>query len=179
MEDKKDKDNKKNFEDIYEREADSLFRYTIMKINPRTEAKDVVQDVFIEFWQVMQRDELIKNPRAYLFTILRNRIIDWYRKKKMYSLDAMLERNGDEVPFDVKDSKEENRAMLSSETREIIEVINTLEPSYKDVVYLRLVEDLNPEEIGRILEINTNAVSIRITRGVEKIRNILKIEKPL
>ncbi|MEK7642161.1 MAG: sigma factor-like helix-turn-helix DNA-binding protein, partial [Patescibacteria group bacterium] len=41
-----------------------------------------------------------------------------------------------------------------------------------DAVYLRFVEGLSPPEIAEIIGISTNATSVRITRGLEKLRTL-------
>lgn len=169
--------NKQQFEEIYEREVNSLFRYCTLRVGVRSQAMDIVQDVFIELWQIYQKGEVVNNPRALLFTILRNRIIDWYRKKKALSLDSMMERHDDEQSFEPRDQKAEDNIMISAESKRALEAINSLDESYREVLYLRLIEDLSPEEIGSILKINTNTVSVRITRGLEKLRKKLHIEK--
>lgn len=166
---------KKIFEDIYEDQADSLFRYTFFRVSNRAQALDIVQDVFAVFWQSLNKGTEIKNHNAFLFTILRNRIIDWYRKKKSLSLDRIIENSMDGQTFEIEDIKASSVVVMSAEAREIIETINTLSPEYRECVYLRLVEDLSPEDIGKRLGIKTNAASVRINRGIEKIRNQLKI----
>lgn len=170
---------KKQFEKVYEAEIDSLFRYCAFRISSREQAMDIVQDVFIEFWQILNKDEKVQNSRAFLFAVLRNRIIDWYRKKKAVSLDLMLENNEDKQAFEPIDSKSEDDIILSAESKRVVEMINTLDANYQEVLYFRLVEDLQPEEIASLLKINANTVSVRITRGLAKLRDKLKIEKLL
>ncbi|MFA6000302.1 MAG: sigma-70 family RNA polymerase sigma factor, partial [Candidatus Paceibacterota bacterium] len=72
-----------------------------------------------------------------------------------------------------------NDIVLSAEARAMIEAINVLPPNYRDVLYLRLIEDFTPEEIGNMFGMSANMVSVRITRGLEKLRKELKIEKIL
>ncbi|MEX2052071.1 MAG: RNA polymerase sigma factor [Candidatus Paceibacterota bacterium] len=167
---------KEYFEEIYANEADTLFRYCLFRISNRAQAIDIVQEVFIELWQALQKDEDIRNPRAFLFAVLRNRIIDWYRKKKSVSLDAMMHRREDEKNFEPEDPKASKDIIWSAEVTEIIEAINFLPDPYREPVYLRLIEDLSPPEIARMLESNANTISIRITRGIKKLQKYLNIE---
>jgi RNA polymerase sigma-70 factor (ECF subfamily) len=171
-------DIEKQFKTVYDAEADSAFRYCLFRVSSRSQAIDIVQDVFIELWQTYQSGQVIKNARALLFTILRNRIIDWYRKKKSLSLDGMMAKNG-EYGYEPTDDKAYDSIMFGAETLGVIQAINDLMPNYRDVVYLRLVEDRTPEEIAAVMKTNANVVSIRITRGLEKLRKNLKIKKPL
>lgn len=165
---------KKHFEEIYEKEADPLFRYCVLRVGNRSQALDLVQETFLEYWQTCQREE-IRNCRAYLFKVLRNRIIDWYRKKKSLSLDSLMEnKDGNTGSFDPADDGTMERISLSMEARQMIDEVNALPERYRDAVYLRLVEDLGPEEIASRLKSNKNIISIRISRGLKKLRERLK-----
>jgi RNA polymerase sigma-70 factor (ECF subfamily) len=163
-------DIKDQFKKIYEAEADSIFRYCVFRVSQRSQAKDIVQDTFIEFWQIYQKGEEVKNARALLYTILRHRIIDWYRKKKSLSLDGMMASKDGEQNFEPRDDRAYNDITFSAEAARAKEAINTLPINYRDAVYLRLIEDRSPEEIGALLGINANSASIRINRGMEKLR---------
>ena len=163
---------KQIFTQIYNKEADSLFRYCLLRVHEREKAIDIVQDIFTEFWKKINTGEKIKNERAYLFTLAHNKIIDWYRKKKSESLDALLENESEERPFDHPDEHSETDIISSSEAKNVLREISKLEPVYRDVLYLRFAEDLSPQEIAMILDITANTASVRITRGIEKLREI-------
>jgi hypothetical protein len=93
----------------------------------------------MRFWQALRKETVLRNDRALLYAIARNLIIDWYRKKKEASLDALSEegfeaKGTDEVPI-----------LHNAMNEEVLAVINTLdEPSlngvvdYKKSVKLRL-----------------------------------------
>lgn len=162
---------KQEFTKIYDRESDALFRYCIMRVSDKEKAIDIVQDIFAELWKAVNgAGKKIENERAYLFTLAHNRIIDWYRKKKTESLDALMENEDNGKPFDHQDEQAYSNIIFSAEAKQVLEKIETLEPIYKDVLYLRFAEDLPPEEIGKILGENANTISVRITRGLEKLR---------
>jgi len=168
-------DKKQQFTKIYEEEVDAVFRYTLSRVADREEVLDIVQETFSKFWQSLSGDVLIKHPRPFIFTVARNKIIDWYRKKKPQSLEAMSE-NEDDSPFQIPDEKIYEDIKLSAEASIILKAINKLSSSYREVIYWRFVEDLTPSEIAEILNITPNAVSVRINRGVEELRNNLKIK---
>lgn len=160
------------FNDIYASHADALFRFCLVKVSDREKALDLAQEVFARFWQRMLEDaEAIERPKTFLFAIARNAIIDWYRKKKSVSLDAMTdEETGD--PYEPFTDEMVSAVRLESEGRFLVDKIGELEPGYRDAVYLRFVEDLAPPEIAKILGVSANAASVRITRGLEKLRSL-------
>jgi len=61
---------------------------------------------------------------------------------------------------------------FEAEGRYLIDAITRLGPSYRQPVYLRYAEGLSPPEIGEIMGISANAVSVRINRGLEELRRL-------
>jgi len=156
------------FKKVYEEESDTIFRFCLTRVSDREQALDITQETFLRLWKSLLEEKKILNPRAFLFTITRNLIIDWYRKKKSISLDKMLD-NKDE-PYDVVDEKATNNIDLRAEGRYLLGKISELSEIYQDSIYLRFVEDMSPEEIGKVLNISTNTASVRISRGLEELR---------
>ena len=169
------KDIQSTFEAIYKKESDVIFRFCLLRVSNREQALDIVQETFLRIWKQMQEDKGILNEKALLFTIARHLIIDWYRKKKSFSLDAMAFNGNEEREggFDVLDeSTTIVNQELGAEGRYLIDQINSLESTYREPIYLRYVEDLSPGEIGKILGISANAASVRINRGLVELRKI-------
>jgi len=159
------------FKKIYGEYSDSIFRFCLSRVSAREQALDLTQETFLRLWQTLLEEKPIKNQRAFLFTVAHRLIIDWYRKKKSYSLDKMM---GEENSFfDPPDEKSTRQVELGAEGRYILEKINSLSDSNRDALYLRFVEDLSPEEIGKILGISANAASVRINRGLEELRKLM------
>lgn len=158
------------FEVIYEKESDAIFRFCLVRVSNREQALDITQETFLRLWQNLKGGQDIQNNRAFLFTIARRLVIDWYRKKKSLSLDNMMfdEKEGG---YDVADDKTtEGNLSSGAEGRYFLGRINELTPSNREPVYLRYVEDLSPPEIGEILGISANAASVRINRGLIELR---------
>ena len=158
------------FQTIYEKESDAIFRFCLVRVSDREEALDITQETFLRLWKNLLDGQTILNSRAFLFTIARRLIIDWYRKKKSSSLDNLIEG---ESGYDIADEKTvEDLNFSLSEGRYLLSKINELDLSYRDPVYLRFVEGLSPLEIGEVLGISANATSVRINRGLAELRKI-------
>ncbi|MBW3623731.1 MAG: RNA polymerase sigma factor [Armatimonadetes bacterium] len=54
------------------------------------------------------------------------------------------------------------------------EEINRLRPAYREAVLLRLAGDLSYEEIAGILQVSVNTVRLRVSRGMNRLRQRLK-----
>ena len=162
-------DIKHTFEAIYEKESDSIFRFCLTRVSDREQALDITGETFLRFWQNLIESKKILNNRAFLFTIARHLVIDWYRKKKSVSFQD-IPREDETEEYNPSDGMTQEILELGAEGRLLLEKINELSPSHKEAVYLRFVEDLSPGEIGDILGISANAASVRINRGLLELR---------
>lgn len=164
----------KVFGEIYSRESDAIFRFCLLRTSDREVALDFTQDTFMRFWNSLVLEKDIKNHRTFLFTIARNIIIDWYRKKKSYSLETIIENAAEGTrafqPVALDDVETEVEAEF------LIRKIRELPEPYSNAVYLRCVEELKPREISEILGESANVISVRISRGLEQLRNLLHLD---
>jgi len=162
-----------NFEKTYKEESDSIFRFCLVRVSDRDQALDITQETFTRLWQSLLEEKEILNMRAFLFTVAHHLIIDWYRKKKSFSLDSMMhktEKKEGEVDYDPVDPRTVDDLGLKAEARFLLDKINELPEASRDPVYLRFVEGLSPGEIGDILGISYNAASVRVNRGLAELR---------
>jgi len=60
--------------------SDYLFNYTITRVNDREIAKDLVQDTFVAGLKSMKNFKGEATERTWLISILKRKIIDYYRK---------------------------------------------------------------------------------------------------
>ena len=76
--------------------ADYLYAYTRARISDEELARDLVQDTFLAALEKVRSFEGRSTERTWLTSILRNKIIDQYRKKSSGLLDADVKRAEDE-----------------------------------------------------------------------------------
>ncbi len=166
------------FIELYKREGDNIFRFFLVRVSDREKAVDLTQDTFMRFWDASTKGDKdsIKYPKSFLFRIAKNLIIDWYRKNKPVSLDKILE-DEDSINYALLIDKDSVDLENAEEARFVLERIKDLEPIYQEAVYLRFVEDLKPQEIAEVLGKSVNVVSVRINRGIEKLRELTGIGK--
>ncbi len=162
---------KLRFNEIYRAESDAVFRFCLLRTSDREIALDFTQDTFMKFWNVLADTERqpVKNHRTFLFTIARNQVIDWYRKKKSLSLEAMME-GADGEQNDAFAPALEGSVETSVEAEHLKRKIQGLAEPYRHAVYLRCVEELKPREIAEILGESVNVISVRISRGLRQLR---------
>ncbi|MFA5652077.1 MAG: sigma-70 family RNA polymerase sigma factor [Candidatus Paceibacterota bacterium] len=159
---------------LYNKLSDSVFRYCMFRISDRDTALDITQETFTKYWDVLAEGQNVKNDKALIFTIARNLIIDYYRKKKSVSLEALTETDDEESveEFVLIEGNKKYDIETETEGRFLISKIIELPKSYQQIIYLRYVEGMNPDEIAKILGISINATSVKIHRGIAELKKI-------
>ena len=155
------------FNELYEANADSVFRMCLFKTSNREVALDLSQDIFTRVWGYLVDGNEVENLRAFLFTVARNRIKDYYKKKKTFSFtNAGIEDEEELLP---SDSVTSDRA----EHLELISIIQKLPPQHAELIQLRYIEGLPIEEIALIYNARPNTLSVKIHRILKSIREEL------
>src|SRR6187549_1040755 len=146
----------------------------MFRISNRDVAIDITQDAFTKYWDTISSGQDVKNDKALIFKITRNLIIDYYRKKKSLSLEALMETDDGESfeEFVLEKDNKRNEIELETEARFLISKITELPKSYQQIIYLRYIEGMGPEEIAKVLGISVSATSVRIHRGIEELKKI-------
>lgn len=134
------------------------------------DAQDLTQEAFIKAWR--RRDQLRDGQRAdaWLASIARNTAIDFLRRKSPVSEGegVELERSHGETPEQIL-LRSEKRSRLSEGLRRLTE-------REQMALILRDVEELEPDEVARILGCSKATVRCHIANAREKFRRYLKQE---
>lgn len=168
-------DQRERFKNAFEEHNDALFRHCVLRVSEREIAVDLVQDAFASTWGYIAKGKEVRNMRAFLFRTLNNSIIDYYRKKKSSSLDAIAEHVTLDVFEDLHDEESLRWAdMIDGE--ELIHKLKELPDIYMQVLSLRYVEGFSPKEISELIGESENVVSVRIHRGVKKLTEFVEAQ---
>jgi len=158
----------KEFERLFEQYSDSIFRHCLFKVSHRETALDIMQETFKRVWLKIIEGEKLDNQKAFCFRIANNLIIDFYRKSKAISLDSL------EVEPAVE--KGELNPSEQADLQIAIETIKSLGERYREAVLLRYVEGFSVKEIAEISGESENVISVRINRGLSKVKEIINPE---
>lgn len=165
-----------NFSEAFEAYSDELFRHCALRLRDRERAVELTQECFLKVWDYLQKGEEIQQLRPFLYRTLRHLIIDEYRRKKPQSLEALAEGSEGEVedllPPDESNTLES--ALVRHEGGRVLEALAALPEPYREAVSLRYLDGLTPQEIAEIIGENANAVSVRVHRGLKKLREMLE-----
>ena len=163
-------DIKEQFLTAHDAYADALFRHCYFRIYDRELAKDLVQETFCRTWTYLSQGKEIENIRAFLYRILHNVIVDEIRRKKSLSLDQLMEESF--APKDESVPDLEQRLVV----KDVVQKLKILDESYRNIVQMRFIDDLSLKEISSALGVSENVVSVRIHRGMKKLRQLIEKE---
>ena len=153
-----------------------LFRYLLHLTGSRERAEDFFQETWV---RVLERGAQYDGKwkfEAWLFTIARNLVLDWHRRKKPESFDSLRGPDEDAPAFDLKDEKSATplEDVLGAEQRENIQISLTKIPAvYREVLVLRFQEEMQLEEIASVLSTPVSTVKSRLYRGLEALRTTM------
>lgn len=172
------------FARIYDRYVEAIYRFAFLKLPSEEEAQDVTAETFTRAWQYLNENKEVTHIRALLYRIARNLIADYYRTNGStphLSLDVVTSREGT-VTFD-GDSASYSAEGIESDAgagRRLIEAradlaivqrqLESLKDDYRDVLTLRLIDDLPFNVIGEILEKTTGHVRVIYHRALKMMR---------
>lgn len=155
--------------------SDALLRHCFFRLSDRERALELVQDTFLKAWDYIRGGGEVKQFRSFLYRILNNLIIDEYRRRRSDSLDEILEREG-ASEGDFEELHEGSAAALEEklDDERTVALVHTalseLPPSYRQVITLRFIDGFLPKEISRMIGESENVVSVRINRGIHRLR---------
>lgn len=155
------------FGELYQKWYSPVFRFVAMRVGDRTVAEDLTQDVFTKLFAHLDRFELTAaHPLGFLFTSARNAVIDYHKKKKSPSLEAM------ELP-DIKDDSAktpEEETSLSLDTKLLREAMEKLTDEQQLIVVMRLIEERPVRDVAQALGKSEEAVRQAQVRALRSLR---------
>ncbi len=156
--------------ECYRLYAPSLFSYLCMHISSASDAEDMLFEVFLVVLEHEQGLEtmLEDEQRAWLWTIARNKLIDYHRRlshRRVIPLEDLAEMIGDEATPD-------EVAMLNEEYARLHTHLNQLLPSQREVLELRFTAGLRCAEIAVVLNKKEGAIRTMISRALNTLRGM-------
>lgn len=127
---------------------------------------DLVQDTFTKTWRYMAKGGKIDVMKSFLYHILNHLIIDEYRKRKVVSLETMVEK-GFEPGTD-----ESERLFNSIDGKAAALLIQRLPLAYRKIIHMRYMKDLSLSEISVLTGLTKNTVAVQVHRGIEKLKGL-------
>lgn len=156
------------FEEIFFRYQPLLLNFVYKKVNDRDQAKDILQDIFIQLWNNRTRLEIV-TLSSYLYTAALNKIRDSYKHQVIHDAHVgklqqmMLDKDGDA-----------DHLIREKDITRLIEMeIAALPEKMQQVFLLRKKAFLSNKEIAEQLGISEQTVETHMKRALKTLRHKL------
>jgi RNA polymerase sigma-70 factor, ECF subfamily len=166
-------------EELIIRYQHRLLRYLLFL----TSSRELAEDLFQEVWmRVLVRGGQFNGKARFdtwLFTIARNLVIDYRRKRTVASLDELFEGSSEDdrpMSFEISDSQPTpfDRFASLEDRQRVSDALLEVDTLYREVLVLRFHEDLSLQEIASVTRSPLSTVKSRLYRGLAAIRPVLE-----
>ncbi|CAM2754057.1 RNA polymerase sigma factor SigZ [Pseudoalteromonas distincta] len=141
-----------------------LKNYISRKVDDQSIVEDILQDVYIKASANLHNLNAKGSIKSWLYTITRNTIMDYYRKRVIY----------EELPDNIIEEQVESAEANYKAIANCIEpLIQELPEKYRIALVLSELEELSQQHIADKLGLTLSAAKSRIQRGRHKLREIM------
>jgi RNA polymerase sigma-70 factor (ECF subfamily) len=158
--------NSESFEQVLRQHQSMVFSIALRLLRDRTLAEEIAQDVFLQLYEKLPGLETEEHVKFWLRRTTYHRSIDEVRRRKLrprIGLDEIREPSIRVVETD---------PFLSDILRKLVAA---LPDRARAIVVMRYQEDLEPTEIGRILDMPASSVKSLLHRSLKLLRG--KVER--
>jgi RNA polymerase sigma-70 factor (ECF subfamily) len=158
------------FGELYERYAKVIFRFLYAHLNERLDAEDLTEEVFLRAWRSLATFREKGVPfAAYLYHIARNALIDHHRRSKRTAQETELFDDGkaDDLP------DPSSLVTNNLEHQELRQVLVQLREDYREVLVLRFLSELSPEETAQAMDRSVGAIRVLQHRARAAMKKLL------
>ena len=141
-----------------------MFRVASKMVYDSDAVSDIVQEVFIYFFDKVNRGEEVRYPKSWLYRATYNKCVDYWREKKRFE-------NIDLIEVNVIEEDDNNSAAKAA----LNQVLDKLKPDERFLVVL-YSEGLSYKEMAEVTEIKFTSVGKTLSRILKKIEIELKCQ---
>lgn len=168
----------------FERDAmpflDQLYGAALRMTKNPADAEDLVQETFAKAYRAFGQYQHGTNLKAWLFRILTNTYINIYRKNQRGPAvdpteqieDWQMARAERHTSGGLRSAEAEALDLLPNDV--INDALSSIDPLFRDAVYLADVEGFSYKEIAEIMDTPVGTVMSRLHRGRKALRELLE-----
>jgi RNA polymerase sigma-70 factor (ECF subfamily) len=163
--------------------SDMLYNYTYTRVNDHEMALDLVQDTFVSALKGLDNFQKKSTIKTWLFSILKRKIIDHWRKQESRKTKPMSSLGSDSESGEQRIIEKQNKGRISEievdydnmELKEAItNCIQHLPEKWKGIVIDKLVEERKSEEVCKEHNITSSNLWVIVHRAKVQLRDCLQ-----
>lgn len=155
------------FQEVMQDHTDYLLRLAVLYVKDWPAAEDIVQDVFLKYYQNYEQFEERSSLKTYLAKMTINKSKD-YLKSWSYRKQMLTNRFSNQTKI------VRNHFIEQDEKLEIADAVLQLPLKYREVIIHYYYEELSVLEVSMILSISDNTVKTRLRKARGLLKNQLK-----
>jgi len=164
---------KKNREDaftlLYEEYWDMIFRQAYVKTGDEDIAADISQEAFTILWEKLEDIRDTQSCKAFLFGILRNKILQYFEKNKPY-FNYIFETNHQHEQV----LASAHELLVEKETKHIIQqTIDRMPEQMRKIYLLKKEEDYSIQEISDQLSLSPQTIKNQLHSAYNRLKKVL------
>ena len=162
------------FRDELLKQIDQMYHFAFSLTHNQVDAEDLVQEALLKALKNYKQFSKGTNIKAWLFTIIRNSYINWYRKQQRGPTEVDFNEVAPLVPatedftihheLGVESLKKIDQLEDNLEDK-VKNALNDLPEQFKQIFLLAVIENLSYKEIAEILDIPVGTVMSRLFRA--------------
>ncbi len=165
------------FKFLFQKYYSRLLGYAIRFVQEREIAEDIIQEVFISFWEKRHFLKSI-SLSSLLFCMVRNASINYLKQKVLvekYPIEFIENIDGEEKLYTLDFALSADEETLYEDLKKRIqEALSVLPERSREIFLLSRFNGLKNKEIASKLDISTTAVEKHISKSLKKISSYLK-----
>lgn len=166
------------FEALISDNTKFVYNIALKMLKNKEDAEDISQEALIKVYKNIDSFNMESSFRTWMYRIVVNTCLDHMRKNKttVVSIDKPIITEHNEFQVEIEDrSFSPEELFEKKETQKMISgALNQLDESFKTAIILRDINDFSYEEIADILTCSLGTVKSRISRGRQKLREIIE-----
>jgi RNA polymerase sigma-70 factor (ECF subfamily) len=144
----------------------AVYRFAAALLRDRREAEDVVQDVFLSYWQNGAR---VERPREWLLRVARNACLDRLRKA-----GRLVSQEQAELPEPSHDRDPAWHYAQRELAADLQKHVDTLPEPQRSLIVLFDVQGVDSATCARVLDLSVNQVKVYLHRARRRLRQQLE-----
>jgi RNA polymerase sigma-70 factor, ECF subfamily len=157
-------------EEIMLTHQNGIYQLGLRLFSSRDKAADFYQDVFIRLHEKHQHYNPNRPLKPWIYQVAMNLGRDSLRRKREIIMDD------ERIPEQTEQPQGENQVLADEVKAKVWQVMNQLNPTYREVLALRFSSDLSLKEIAHVLGISLSAAKVRLCRGVKAFESSFKAQ---
>lgn len=154
------------FSELYELCFDKIYRFIFYRVGHKEIAEDLTEEVFIKAFENLHTIQQTASFEAWLYQIARNKVIDYYRGKKLWT-------NLEDVEHTLEyETNLIDVVNLKLEQKIFIKLLKELSSEQQIVIKLKFLEDLTNHEISELLHKPEGSIRVIQHRAIVKLKEL-------